>query len=143
MERRRNYETDHYKRANYKVPETIRGRTPGYGVHDRCRRNRRERNKSRHRAADRDLRGYDKPETRCGSSERSSAPGTSERTSTSSSKGTSPKERLEFGDKRVQQIVRRMEKNPEKAADIMQQTLIYFEPSEQVLNVLKLAAKIV
>lgn len=53
------------------------------------------------------------------------------------------KERLEFGDKRVQQIVRRMEKNPEKAADIMQQTLIYFEPSEQVLNVLKLAAKIV
>ena len=58
-------------------------------------------------------------------------------------KAPAQKERLEFGDKRVQQIVRRMEKNPEKAADIMQQTLIYFEPSEQVLNVLKLAAKIV
>ena len=58
-------------------------------------------------------------------------------------KAPAQKERLEFGDKRVQQIVRRMEKNPEQAADIMQQTLIYFEPSEQVLNVLKLAAKIV
>ena len=53
------------------------------------------------------------------------------------------KERLEFGDKRVQQIVRRIEKNPGKAEDIMAQTLKYFEPSEQVLNVLKLAAKIV
>ena len=53
------------------------------------------------------------------------------------------KERLEFGDKRVQQIVRRMEKTPEKAKDIMEQTLKYFEPTEQVLNVLKLAAKIV
>ena len=52
------------------------------------------------------------------------------------------RERLEFGDKRVQQIVRRMEKNPEKAEDIMAQTLKYFEPTEQVLNVLKLAAKI-
>ena len=52
------------------------------------------------------------------------------------------RERLEFGDKRVQQIVRRMEKNPEKAEDIMAQTLKYFEPIEQVLNVLKLAAKI-
>ena len=53
------------------------------------------------------------------------------------------RERLEFGDKRVQQIVLRMEKNPEKAADIMEQTLKYFEPTEEVLNVLKLAAKIV
>ncbi len=53
------------------------------------------------------------------------------------------RERLEFGDKRVQQIVRRMEKNPEKAEDIMAQTLKYFEPTEEVLNVLKLAAKIV
>lgn len=53
------------------------------------------------------------------------------------------KERLEFGDKRVQQIVRRMEKTPEKAKDILEQTLKYFEPTEQVLNVLKLAAKIV
>lgn len=53
------------------------------------------------------------------------------------------RERLEFGDKRVQQIVRRMEKNPEKAEDIMAQTLKYFEPTDEVLNVLKLAAKIV
>ena len=53
------------------------------------------------------------------------------------------KERLEFGDNRVQQIVRRMEKTPEKAKDILEQTLKYFEPTEQVLNVLKLAAKIV
>ena len=53
------------------------------------------------------------------------------------------RERLEFGDKRVQQIVRRMEKTPEKAQDIMAQTLKYFEPTEEVLNVLKLAAKIV
>lgn len=53
------------------------------------------------------------------------------------------REHLEFGDKRVQQIVRRMEKNPEKAQDIMAQTLKYFEPTEKVLNVLKLAAKIV
>lgn len=52
------------------------------------------------------------------------------------------RERLEWGDKRVQQIVRRIEKNPEKAEDIMAQTLKYFEPTEQVLNVLKLAAKI-
>ncbi len=52
------------------------------------------------------------------------------------------RERLEFGDKRIQQIVRRIEKNPEKAEDIMAQTLKYFEPTEQVLNVLKLAAKI-
>ena len=53
------------------------------------------------------------------------------------------KERLEFEDKRVQQIVRRMEKTPEKAKDILEQTLKYFEPTEQVLNVIKLAAKIV
>lgn len=53
------------------------------------------------------------------------------------------RERLGFGDKRVQQIVRRMEKTPEKAQDIMAQTLKYFEPTEEVLNVLKLAAKIV
>ena len=53
------------------------------------------------------------------------------------------KERLEFGDKRVQQIVRRMEKTPEKAKDILEQTHKYYEPTEQVLNVLKLAAKIV
>ena len=53
------------------------------------------------------------------------------------------RERLEFGDKRVQQIVRRMEKTPEKAQDIMAQTLKYFEPTEEVLNILKLAAKIV
>lgn len=52
------------------------------------------------------------------------------------------REPLHFGDKRVQQIVTRMEKNPGKAAEIMQQTLKYFEPDEQVTNVLNLAAKL-
>lgn len=53
------------------------------------------------------------------------------------------KERLEFGDKRVQQIVKRMEKDPSKAAEVMDNALKYFEPDAQVMNVLKLAAKIV
>lgn len=53
------------------------------------------------------------------------------------------KEPLVFGDPRVQQIVRRMEKDPSKAADVMDNALKYFEPDAQVMNVLKLAAKIV
>lgn len=53
------------------------------------------------------------------------------------------REPLVFGDPRVQQIVRRMEKDPSKAADVMDNTLKYFEPDAQVMNVLKLAAKIV
>lgn len=53
------------------------------------------------------------------------------------------REPLVFGDPRVQQIVRRMEKDPSKAADVMDNALKYFEPDAQVMNVLKLAAKIV
>lgn len=53
------------------------------------------------------------------------------------------KELLVFGDPRVQQIVRRMEKDPSKAAEVMDNALKYFEPDAQVMNVLKLAAKIV
>ena len=53
------------------------------------------------------------------------------------------REPLVFGDPRVQQIVRRMEKDPSKAAEVMDNALKYFEPDAQVMNVLKLAAKIV
>lgn len=53
------------------------------------------------------------------------------------------REPLVFGDPRVQQIVRRMEKDPSKAGDVMDNALKYFEPDAQVMNVLKLAAKLV
>lgn len=53
------------------------------------------------------------------------------------------REPLVFGDPRVQQIVKRMEKDPSKAAEVMDNALKYFEPDAQVMNVLKLAAKIV
>lgn len=52
------------------------------------------------------------------------------------------RERLEFGDKRVQQIVARIEKNPGKAKNILDQTLKYFDPTPEVMNVLNLAAKL-
>ena len=58
-------------------------------------------------------------------------------------KGPAKREQLVFGDPRVQQIVKRMEKDPSKAADVMDNALKYFEPDAQVMNVLKLAAKIV
>ena len=53
------------------------------------------------------------------------------------------RERLEFSDKRVQQIVRRMEAQPGRAKEIMEQTLKYFDPTEEVLKTLNLAAKLV
>ena len=53
------------------------------------------------------------------------------------------RERLEFGDKRVQQIVRRMETQPGRAKEIMEQTLKYFDPTEEVMKTLNLAAKLV
>ena len=53
------------------------------------------------------------------------------------------RERLEFGDKRVQQIVRRMETQPGRAKEIMEQTLKYFDPTEDVMKTLNLAAKLV
>ena len=53
------------------------------------------------------------------------------------------RERLEFSDKRVQQIVRRMEAQPGRAKEILEQTLKYFDPTEEVMNTLNLAAKLV
>ena len=52
------------------------------------------------------------------------------------------RERLEFGDKRLQQIINRIEKNPKDKEYIIERTLKYFEPSEQVMKVLNLAQKI-
>ena len=52
------------------------------------------------------------------------------------------KERLLFGDPRVQQIVKRMEKTPEKSQEIYIKSLEYYEPEDKVLQVLRLAAKL-
>lgn len=49
---------------------------------------------------------------------------------------------LRFGDKRIQAIVARIEKNPAKAEDIIKQTLQYFAPDEETMRVLKLAAQL-
>lgn len=56
---------------------------------------------------------------------------------------TGKRERLEFSDNRVQQIVKRMEKQPGNASKILEQTLKYFDPTEEVLKTLKIAAKLV
>ena len=53
------------------------------------------------------------------------------------------RERLEFSDKRVQQIVKRMEAQPGRAKEILEQTLKYFDPTEEVMKTLNLAAKLV
>ena len=53
------------------------------------------------------------------------------------------RERLEFIDKRVQQIVRRMEAQPGRAKEILDQTLKYFDPTDEVIKTLNLAAKLV
>ena len=53
------------------------------------------------------------------------------------------RERLEFSDKRVQQIVKRMEAQPGRAKEILEQTLKYFYPTEEVMKTLNLAAKLV
>lgn len=53
------------------------------------------------------------------------------------------RERLEFSDKRVQQIVKRMEAQPCRAKEILEQTLKYFDPTEEVMKTLNLAAKLV
>lgn len=52
------------------------------------------------------------------------------------------REVLRFGDKRIQAIVARIEKNPAKAEDIIKQTLQYFAPDEETMRVLKLAAQL-
>lgn len=53
------------------------------------------------------------------------------------------RERLKFSDKRVQQIVKRMEEQPGRAKEILEQTLKYFDPTEEVMKTLNLAAKLV
>ena len=53
------------------------------------------------------------------------------------------RERLEFSDKRVQQIVKRIEAQPGRAKEILEQTLKYFDPTEEVMKTLNLAAKLV
>jgi len=52
-----------------------------------------------------------------------------------------PKERepLKFGDKRVQAVIRRIEKTPERAEEILTQALQYYNPDEETLRVWKLA----
>lgn len=49
------------------------------------------------------------------------------------------REPLKFGDKRVQAVVRRMEKTPERAEEILKQALQYYNPDEETLRVWKLA----
>lgn len=53
------------------------------------------------------------------------------------------REILTFEDKRLQQIVKRIEREPEKKQEILDQTLKYFAPNEQAMKVLNLAAKII
>lgn len=52
-----------------------------------------------------------------------------------------PEERepLKFGDKRVQAVIRRIEKTPERAEEILKQALQYYNPDEETLRVWKLA----
>lgn len=53
------------------------------------------------------------------------------------------REPLKFGDPRITRAVKRMEKDPSKAAEVYNNMLKYFDPDEQTLNVLKLAAKLI
>lgn len=53
------------------------------------------------------------------------------------------REPLKFGDPRITKAVKRMEKDPAKAAEVYDNMLKYFDPDEQTLNVLKLAAKLI
>lgn len=53
------------------------------------------------------------------------------------------REQLKFGDPRITKAVKRMEKDPSKAAEVYSNMLKYFDPDEQTLNVLKLAAKLI
>jgi hypothetical protein len=53
------------------------------------------------------------------------------------------REPLKFGDPRITKAVKRMENDPSKAADVYDNMLKYFDPDEQTLNVLKLAAKLI
>lgn len=53
------------------------------------------------------------------------------------------KEVLTFEDPRLQQIVKRMEKEPQRKQELYENTLKYFEPNEDAMKVLKLAAAII
>lgn len=53
------------------------------------------------------------------------------------------RERLTFGDKKLQAIVKRMEKEPAKKRAIYDEALKWFEPDEDALKTLKLAAEII
>lgn len=70
-------------------------------------------------------------------------PAQSVETKTAKETPASERERLEFGDKRVQQIVRRIETQPGRAKEILEQTLKYFAPTEEVMKTLNLTAKLV
>lgn len=52
------------------------------------------------------------------------------------------KERLVFGDKRVQQIVARIEKDPKNAKETIKKAKDWYEMDEKVLAILELAAKV-
>jgi hypothetical protein len=54
----------------------------------------------------------------------------------------SQKERLVFGDKRVQQIVARIEKDPKNAKETIKKAKDWYEMDEKVLATLELAAKV-
>lgn len=53
------------------------------------------------------------------------------------------RELLTFDDKRVQQIVKRLEKNPDKKAEILENVQKYYRCDEQVASVLGLAEKLI
>lgn len=53
------------------------------------------------------------------------------------------KDKLTFEDPRLQQVIRRMEKEPTKKQELYDNTLKYFEPDENALKTLKLAAAII
>lgn len=53
------------------------------------------------------------------------------------------RELLTFDDKRVQQIVKRLEKNPDKKAEILDNVQKYYRCDDQVASVLGLAEKLI
>lgn len=53
------------------------------------------------------------------------------------------RELLTFDDKRVQQIVKRLEQNPDKKAEILANVQKYYRCDEQVASVLDLAEKLI
>lgn len=61
---------------------------------------------------------------------------------TGAEQATGAKEKLEFGDKRVQQIVTRIGREPAKAQEIIEKALKFYEIDEKVMQVLQLAARI-